>query len=176
MAYDCPANPTPAERQPDDADLFRSWNWQLCNEFGFALSTTTSSSSFASLKYVTRDTALASIGCHDKYGISRAQVEANVKATNAKYGGWDIDVENVIFTSGAVDPWAGLCLTKKPKNAKSRVAVMQGARHYEDREVSSTQGLVMEGVQKVKAAIRDFLKNDKAVTGTSTTKAPGLAA
>ncbi|KDO26778.1 hypothetical protein SPRG_20580 [Saprolegnia parasitica CBS 223.65] len=136
---------------------FGQWGYQTCNEFGFLQTATTGvSSPFRGLGFLTPENVLASSTCA-AFGINAAKLQANVDATNAKNGGWDIDVENVIFTNGAIDPWAGLSVTKQPKNPKSKYIVIEGATHCEDTYLANGDGPMKDAIKVIGDAVAEFL-------------------
>lgn len=61
-----------------------------------------------------------------KYLFFRAfNVATNVRVLAHSFGGSDINVTKVAFTSGTVDPWIGIGMTKSP-NADAPVFVIPG--------------------------------------------------
>ncbi|XP_070138048.1 putative serine protease K12H4.7 [Drosophila bipectinata] len=85
----------------EDSDL--PWFFQTCSEFGWFQSSGSSQqpfgSSFPSKLY--EDTCKVVFG--SKYDT--AGINANAKATNAEFGGLDIDVSNVYWVQGGLDGW-----------------------------------------------------------------------
>ncbi|XP_001954823.3 putative serine protease K12H4.7 [Drosophila ananassae] len=85
----------------EDSDL--PWFFQTCSEFGWFQSSGSShqpfGSSFPSKLY--EDTCEAVFG--SKYNTTG--IRANAKATNAEFGGLDIDYTNVYFVQGGLDGW-----------------------------------------------------------------------
>ncbi|OQR90555.1 serine protease family S28, partial [Achlya hypogyna] len=125
---------------------FGQWAYQTCKEFGFLQTTSSGTTPFAGLEFISPNNVFSYSSCA-RFGIDRRQLILNVMATNAKYGGWDIDVENVLFTNGEIDPWAGLSVTKQPKNPKSRFIVIKGATHCEDAYLPWSAGPLKDAIQ-----------------------------
>ncbi|OQR90554.1 serine protease family S28, partial [Achlya hypogyna] len=139
---------------------FGQWTWQTCNEFGFLITASTGDNTpFNGLKYASPENVHKFSPCTTRFHVGADELKANVEATNAEYGGWDIDVENVIFTNGANDPWAGLSVLKQPKNPKSRFVVIEGAAHCEDAYVSHVLGPMKAAQRVIGEAVADFLKD-----------------
>ncbi|KAF0716567.1 Aste57867_2778 [Aphanomyces stellatus] len=109
----------------------RQWTYQTCAEFGFGQTTSTATSIFSALTYANPDAVLYEM-CKQAFGITKAQTDVSIAATNTKYGALKIDVENVIFTNGNIDPWSALALTTKPVNPKSDFVFIDGTSHCRD--------------------------------------------
>ncbi|XP_030749283.1 putative serine protease F56F10.1 [Sitophilus oryzae] len=88
----------------------RQWTFQTCNEFGFFQTSDKKPQIFGDkfpLKFFVQQ-------CSDIFGsqfdgdyLSRA-----IKATNINYGALNIEVSNVVFVHGSVDPWHKLGILK----------------------------------------------------------------
>ncbi|KDQ61976.1 hypothetical protein JAAARDRAFT_190681 [Jaapia argillacea MUCL 33604] len=100
----------------DDPVQDLSWMWQYCSEYGFyqrgdpnnPLSIETS---FISLEYFQQR-------CNEAFpiGLPPAPEVENVN----KYGGWDMNPSNVLFTNGEFDPWRTMGLASIEPNAPFR--------------------------------------------------------
>ncbi|KAF0683388.1 Aste57867_24512 [Aphanomyces stellatus] len=113
--------------------IYRQWIYQTCAEFGFGQTTKTATSLFKALTFASTDKILYDM-CDQAYGISKDETDAAIAATNDKYGGLSIDVENVIFPNGNIDPWSALGLTNATGvvNAASQIVHIDGTSHCGD--------------------------------------------
>jgi len=82
----------------------RSWVWQTCTEFGYYQTAETSDQPFSS--EISLDWYVGM--CTDIYGIEG--LTPDIDWTNTYYGSTDIQVSNVVFPDGTVDPWHVLAL------------------------------------------------------------------
>ncbi|KAF0716287.1 Aste57867_2915 [Aphanomyces stellatus] len=116
---------------PNPSLSTRQWTYQQCNEFGYGQATATGKSIFNALKYLTVDTAYSET-CKRLFGITNTS--DRIAATTKTYGGLKVNVSNVIWVTGDVDPWSGLALTNttKPVNSNSDVVYVPGASHCAD--------------------------------------------
>ncbi|KAI0129175.1 peptidase S28 [Xylariales sp. AK1849] len=109
--YDELESPTP----PDVSQGY-SWTYQYCSEYGYYQrgnpdNPHTIESQFISLEYFQQN-------CNDTFpGLLPAS--PNVKAPN-KYGGWNIQPSNTMFTSGEFDPWRALSPASTEKGSPGR--------------------------------------------------------
>lgn len=96
--------------ESEDAEGGRQWTYQTCTEFGF---------------YQTSDYEPHIFGdqfpvdffikqCSDIFGSIYDEQFLNgaVDRTNTYYGGLDIEVSNVVFVHGSIDPWHALGIIK----------------------------------------------------------------
>ncbi|TFK37404.1 peptidase S28 [Crucibulum laeve] len=101
---------------PDDPVQDRSWMWQYCSEYGFyqrgdpenALSIETS---FLSLELFQQQ-------CNETFsqGLPSSPQVSNVN----KYGGWNMNPSNVMFSNGEFDPWRTMGLASIESNSPMR--------------------------------------------------------
>ncbi|CAK4612598.1 hypothetical protein LEN26_011060 [Aphanomyces euteiches] len=136
----------------------RQWIYQTCREFGYGQGSATASGVFSPLKYATNSVLLNKL-CQSAYGI--ANVDANVAATNQRYGGLKINVENVVFPSSSYDPWSALALSNSTgvANSKSQVVYIDGGSHCRDMYASrSTDTASVQWAHtQIRAAVKRFL-------------------
>ncbi|KAF3921935.1 hypothetical protein ABW20_dc0102185 [Dactylellina cionopaga] len=98
-----------------------TWNWQYCSEVGgFQVSNTSRPENLMpSFINVTAEIQM----CVDTFGISEkiGWKGPNVDIFNQKYGGWNTQGSNVLFTDGEFDPWRALSVNSKfaPANLKA---------------------------------------------------------
>ncbi|RHZ30620.1 hypothetical protein DYB37_013345 [Aphanomyces astaci] len=161
------------------SNMFRQWGYQLCAEFGFGQSTTTthktpmttstssstsSSSAFSPLEFITVDRTFGRM-CKEAYNISN--VPKRVDMTNAKYGGVGVlnAVQNVVFSSGSMDPWSPVVVTnattKRNNSTSSTVVDIQDAAHCRDLYArrSGDSSHVVWAHNLIEAAVDNFLKS-----------------
>ncbi|KAF0699925.1 Aste57867_9518 [Aphanomyces stellatus] len=108
----------------------RPFVWQLCNEFGLAQVTPDSHSAFASLGFITQHNIYDQV-CLDLFGMTDSA--DRIATTNDRYRDLVSTVEHVVFTSGSLDPWKGLCPTVQTAvEPTSMVVYVQGVSHCGD--------------------------------------------
>ncbi|KAK5123862.1 hypothetical protein LTR85_002058 [Meristemomyces frigidus] len=88
----------------DDPIQDYSWMWQYCSEYGYYQrgnpdNPHTIESRFISLEYFQAN-------CNATFPVGLPP-SPNVRQPN-KYGGWNINPSNIMFTSGEYDPWRAL--------------------------------------------------------------------
>uniref|UniRef100_A0A6P7GNB5 LOW QUALITY PROTEIN: thymus-specific serine protease-like n=1 Tax=Diabrotica virgifera virgifera TaxID=50390 RepID=A0A6P7GNB5_DIAVI len=100
----------------------RQWVYQTCTEFGYF-----QTSHKAPLSFFIRTL------CQNTYRSSYNEmfVDHAINRTNVLYGGLDIEVSNVVFVHGSVDPWRLLGITKT-LNDKAPAILIEGAGHCEN--------------------------------------------
>uniref|UniRef100_A0A6P7FYK4 Serine protease F56F10.1 n=1 Tax=Diabrotica virgifera virgifera TaxID=50390 RepID=A0A6P7FYK4_DIAVI len=99
----------------------RAWTYQTCTEFGYFQTT----SKFP-LSYWIQI-------CQDIFSPSYTETFLNhaIKNTNVEYGGLDIQVSNVVFVHGSLDPWHALGITTT-LNEKVPAILINGTAHCGD--------------------------------------------
>ncbi|CAK4143629.1 unnamed protein product [Aphanomyces euteiches] len=146
----------------DQEGWSRQWKYQMCREFGFAQATATATGVFSPLKYITTNVLLNKL-CQSVYNI--ADVDANVAATNQRYGGFKINVENVVSPSSSYDPWSALALSNSTGvvNPKSQVVYIQGGSHCRDlyARKPSDPAPIQWAHDQIQAAVKRFLSKKK---------------
>jgi pimeloyl-ACP methyl ester carboxylesterase len=146
---------------PDDGDdaAMRGWVWQTCNEFGFFQSTDRGYNIFESAQPVNFYVDF----CADVYGpqFTRDTIDANVRATNAYYGGaYAYNGTNVVFPNGSEDPWHALSVYN-PINVNVTSVLIDGTSHCYDMyadDDSDTDALTA-GRAQIKAILDSWLGN-----------------
>ncbi|RHY09261.1 hypothetical protein DYB25_013298 [Aphanomyces astaci] len=149
-----------------DHSVNRAWLYQTCTEFGFAQTTATGHGAFAPLKYATVD-SIHTKRCAAVFNIT--DNDTRVAATLKTYGGLKINVENVIFPIGTIDPWNGLALNNKSGivNPKSEVVEILGASHHSDIISSRPSDSVhlAWAHQRIESAVDRFLRHQSTRKG-----------
>jgi len=151
----------------DDADakyLPDFWSYQTCTEFGFYQTCETNSSCMFTRGFNTLDRYTSYC---QTYGISPAQIEANVEDTNAHYGGLRPTGSDgklgtcVVWPNGEVDPWAGLSVMEAPSEDQP-VLYVDGASHHSWTHASqdSDQDSVVAARLALRKQVDAFLTKD----------------
>ncbi|XP_044750405.1 putative serine protease K12H4.7 [Coccinella septempunctata] len=104
----------------------RQWTYQTCTEFGFYQTSSYSPHVFGDQFPV--DFYIQQ--CEDIFGsrFNTSFLDRAVDRTNTIYGGLDIDVTNVVFVHGSVDPWHALGITKT-KDQGAPAIYIEGTAH-----------------------------------------------
>lgn len=113
-------------------NAMRSWIYQSCAEFGYFQTTDSPNQPFHAFKEIS-GLKFSRQWCYDGYDGWTA--DPAIAYTNTKYGATDIDVTNVVFTSGTIDPWHALGVTNYTKTLpqeSSIPAYILGTAHCAD--------------------------------------------
>ncbi|KAJ8924677.1 hypothetical protein NQ315_000828 [Exocentrus adspersus] len=110
----------------DENKRKRQWLYQTCTEFGWFQTSTTKEKVFGegySVEYFSNI-------CTEVFGpeFNASFTTERIELTNAKYGGLDINVTNVVFVHGDRDPWHPVGLFKE-NTPESPVIIMKGISH-----------------------------------------------
>ncbi|XP_064614979.1 putative serine protease K12H4.7 [Liolophura sinensis] len=89
----------------------RQWTYQTCTEFGFFQSSDTGNPQPFG-KHFTQDFFINQ--CTDIFGpkFNKEFLSAGIQATNMNYGGRLLNLTNIVYINGAVDPWHALGFTE----------------------------------------------------------------
>ncbi|CAH1101926.1 unnamed protein product [Psylliodes chrysocephalus] len=104
----------------------RQWTYQTCTEFGFYQTSTYKPQIFGDkfdLDFFVKQ-------CQDIFGpeFNKTFLDNAVERTNVLYGGLDIEVNNVVFVHGSLDPWHVLGITQT-ENTGAPAILIKGAAH-----------------------------------------------
>ncbi|XP_012256835.2 putative serine protease K12H4.7 [Athalia rosae] len=136
----------------------RQWMYQTCTEFGFFQTSTARPQLFSEtfpLEFFVQQ-------CTDVFGpkYNMHLLEAAVERTNTIYGAFDLDVSNVVFVHGSIDPWHALGITKS-SNPRAPAIYINGTAHcanmYPKSENDPPQ--LTEARERVGQLIGEWLKN-----------------
>jgi len=108
---------------------WRQWIWQTCTEFGWYQTSNQPSGVFGgrlNLEYFES-------WCQDAFGadFSHGRLEDLMAATNAEYGGFFPQVENVVFVHGSIDPWHAMGVLED-RNERAPAIYINGTSHCAD--------------------------------------------
>ncbi|XP_063920560.1 putative serine protease K12H4.7 isoform X2 [Zophobas morio] len=143
------------DSEEDEGD--RQWMYQLCTEFGFFTTSSNESHIFGD-KF---PTSFFIQQCKDIFGDSYDEdfIDGAVDHTNMLYGGFDIEVSNVVYVYGSIDPWHALGITKT-LDKKAPAIYIEGTAHcvdlYSPADTDSAQ--LTAARQKVSQLIESWLK------------------
>lgn len=81
----------------------RQWTYQTCNEFGWFQTSESMHQPFGTKYPLHFFTTL----CADAYGelYTAEYIQQRINDTNKRFGGIELDVQNVYWTQGQLDPW-----------------------------------------------------------------------
>ncbi|SPP83761.1 thymus-specific serine protease [Drosophila guanche] len=134
----------------DDTGL--PWIYQTCSEFGWYQSSGSPNQPFGSSFPAT----LYTDTCHDAFSPNYTlnHIEANTAATNAEFRGIDIDVNNVYWTQGGLDPWS-----KVGAGEAQGATIIPQASHCSDLGSISLNDspVLMASKLKLKQLVKDWL-------------------
>ncbi|OQR82188.1 serine protease family S28 [Thraustotheca clavata] len=143
----------------DTVGIMRQWIYQTCTEFGFGQTAKKSKSPFSALEYVNVERVYYQM-CKDVYGIT--DPDPLIAAKKAHFQGLDIDVENVVFPSGTIDPWSALAPSNSThlKNPKSSVVYIEGTSHCRDMNAprATDSGHIVWAHQQIENSVAKFLQ------------------
>ncbi|KAH9082805.1 hypothetical protein LEN26_021101 [Aphanomyces euteiches] len=123
----------------DTENIQRQWIFQTCNEFGYGQ---TPAGSKRSLR---------------AFGIT--DTEKRVAKTLKFYGGLKVNVGDVVWPGGTIDPWSGLSFTNttKPVNCHSDVVYMEGTAHCADMYSRADDLAPAWALDRIEANVKNFL-------------------
>ncbi|KAF5361184.1 hypothetical protein D9758_009040 [Tetrapyrgos nigripes] len=100
----------------DDPVTDRSWMRQYCSEYGFYQRGDPNNPLSIETSFLSLD--LFQEQCNDAFA-DHLPIWPQVENVN-KYGGWDMNVSNVLFTNGEFDPWRTMGLASIESNSPHR--------------------------------------------------------
>ncbi|CAK4635011.1 unnamed protein product [Aphanomyces euteiches] len=111
--------------------IWRQYLYQWCTEFGYDQTTAGSNSIFGVLEYANLNATYYEM-CKQGYDIT--DTEARVANALKFYGGLQVDVADVVWPGGTIDPWSALGFTNTttPVNPRSDVVYIEGTAHCAD--------------------------------------------
>ncbi|KAF0710027.1 hypothetical protein AaE_012689 [Aphanomyces astaci] len=125
----------------------RQWIYQTCAEFGYGQTTASAKSIFSALSL----------------RHPQSPNRCRHRRHQQKYGALQIDVENVIFPNGNIDPWSALSVTNATGviNPKSELVFIDGTSHCRDMSAAKAtdSGALVWAHQRVELAVEGFLRN-----------------
>ncbi|KAF0691060.1 Aste57867_17641 [Aphanomyces stellatus] len=148
------------DTKPSD-NIMRQWIYQTCAEFGFAQSTATAKSFWKVFSYNTVDRAYTEL-CKRVYAITNT--EERTAATRQTYGALKINVENVAWPNGNIDPWHALSFdnTTVPVNTNSDHIFIDGTAHCADMYNRKYNLAPQWAMNRVEANVVKFLADKPA--------------
>ncbi|KAL6442746.1 hypothetical protein ACFW04_002671 [Cataglyphis niger] len=136
----------------------RQWMYQTCTEFGFFQTSTANPNLFSNafpVKFFIQQ-------CIDIFGprYDIDLLKSAVTRTNILYGALNLQVTNVVFVHGSVDPWHVLGITTS-SNPQAPAIYINGTAHCADMYPSSENDIpqLKEARIQIKDLIKQWLKN-----------------
>ncbi|XP_065204123.1 putative serine protease K12H4.7 [Planococcus citri] len=137
----------------------RQWTYQTCTEFGYYQRSSTTSDTFGIPLLSEQDVKL----CEKVFGpeFNETRLKNGIYRTNTIYGGLQVNVGNIIFVHGSVDPWHPLGITRvESKNSPYKVVFINGTSHcgdlnYYDKDIDE----VKEARKKIQKIMQSWLQN-----------------
>ncbi|KAF7490169.1 Putative serine protease K12H4.7 [Sarcoptes scabiei] len=130
----------------------RQWTYQTCTEFGFFQTSDAAGQPFGNyfpLNFYTQQ-------CIDIFGknFNEEFIESGISFTNSYYGSKNLQVTNVIFSNGMIDPWHALGILKSI-NPTAIPLLMQETAHCADLYPSSDSD--PKSLRQARKTIRTYL-------------------
>lgn len=136
----------------------RLWTYQTCTEFGYFQSSDSTEQPFGDsfpVEFFVKQ-------CVDIYGpkFDKKFIQKSIDETNSIYGSTDLQVTNVVFPNGLIDPWHALGILKKI-NPSATPIVIPGTAHCADMYPSSDKdpAYLVKARKTIIQQIEKFLKN-----------------
>ncbi|XP_065204122.1 putative serine protease K12H4.7 [Planococcus citri] len=138
----------------------RQWFYQTCTEFGYYQRLSTTSDTFGIHLLSEQDVKL----CEEVFGpgFNETRLKNGIYRTNTIYGGLQVNVGNIIFVHGSMDPWHPLGITRvESKNSPYEVVFINGTSHcgdvnYYDKNIDE----VKEARKKIQKIMQSWLQNE----------------
>jgi len=107
----------------------RQWTYQTCSEFGWYQSSDQPNHPYGS-RFPVKDSIKV---CTDLFGdiFNAKYIESMVEDSNSYYGAKELDVDNVVFVHGSIDPWHAMGRTTD-LNEDAPAIIIQGTSHCAD--------------------------------------------
>lgn len=117
----------------------RQWMYQTCTEFGFYQTSSYKPHMFSDkfpIDFFVQQ-------CVDIFGsrYNKSFIENAISRTNTIYGALDIQVDNVVFVHGSVDPWHALGITHGTVGKYTQAIYINGTAHCANMYPSSDDDL-----------------------------------
>ncbi|GLV45531.1 uncharacterized protein CBL_02551 [Carabus blaptoides fortunei] len=130
----------------------RQWTYQTCTEFGFFQTSSYLPQVFGNSFPVEFFAQM----CVDIFGpkFNMEYLDKATQRTNTMYGGLDIEVDNVVFVHGSIDPWHALGITKTRDN-KAPAIYIEGTAHCANMYPKSEKDLPQ--LQAAREQIADLI-------------------
>ncbi|CAK4623222.1 unnamed protein product [Aphanomyces euteiches] len=111
---------------------------------------------FGVLEYANLNTIYYEM-CKRAFGIT--DTEKRVAKTLKFYGGLKVNVGDVVWPGGTIDPWSGLSFTNttKPVNCHSDVVYMEGTAHCADMYSRADDLAPAWALDRIEANVKNFL-------------------
>ncbi|KAI9290729.1 peptidase S28, partial [Neoconidiobolus thromboides FSU 785] len=139
--------------QPAPTEYNRQWLYQSCNEFGYWQ--VAPPKNFPTMKSRLLDVAFNEKSlCNDIFGPGGPE-HPDIDETNNKYLGKNIEIDNLLFVNGELDPWTPLSITNSTVKLSS--IVIKGAAHCAD--LTYPYPTDTKYVAEAKEKILDFIRN-----------------
>ncbi|CAK4723656.1 unnamed protein product, partial [Aphanomyces euteiches] len=115
-----------------------------------------SNSLFGGLKHGTLENVYYQL-CKEAFNITNTEDRA--AASRKTYGSLQIDVANVVWPTGTIDPWSALALSNssKPVNPRSEVVDIPGTAHCCDMYHSRYNFAPQWAHDRIEAAVVSYL-------------------
>ncbi|TRY70321.1 hypothetical protein TCAL_08250 [Tigriopus californicus] len=135
----------------------RQWLYQTCTEFGWYQSSDQPGHPYTPyfpIEFLEKQ-------CTDIFGskYDLALLQKGIDQTNIMYGGKDIQVSNVIFVHGSIDPWHAMGITKDISD-QTKAIFIQGTAHCANMYPESPEDPPQLKMARTKifGMIQDWLK------------------
>ncbi|EZA55516.1 putative serine protease F56F10.1 [Ooceraea biroi] len=142
----------------EQAEGGRQWMYQTCTEFGFFQTSTARPKLFSN----TFPVDFFAQQCVDVFGpkFNMHTLEIAVPRRNILYGGLDLEVTNVVFVHGSVDPWHVLGLTHS-SNPQAPAIFINGTAHCANMYPPSDRDMpqLKQARVQIKGLIEQWLNN-----------------
>ncbi|KAG9403440.1 Thymus-specific serine protease [Aphanomyces cochlioides] len=140
----------------DTENIERQWLYQTCNELGYGQTTAGSNSIFGVLEFANVNAIYYEM-CKELFGIT--DTETRVANTLKFYGGLKVDVADVVWPGGTVDPWSALGFTNTttPVNPQSDVVYIEGTAHCADMYSRADNLAPAWALDRIEANVKNYL-------------------
>ncbi|XP_012541201.1 putative serine protease K12H4.7 [Monomorium pharaonis] len=142
----------------EQAEGGRQWMYQTCTEFGFFQTSTGQSNVYGNnfpVEFFAQQ-------CVDIFGprYNMNLLNSAVARTNILYGALNLQVTNVVFVHGSIDPWHILGIIQS-SNPQAPAIYIKGTAHCADMYPSSEHDMpqLKEARIQIKGLIKQWLQN-----------------
>jgi len=144
----------------------RSWFWIVCNQVGYLQDTAPANTPtlVSRLVKINSDKRQCALMFPEAFPSGSAPMEAGVAKTNAKFHGWNLNVDKVFFANGHLDPWREATVSAETINRQSTarmpIAISNGF-HCSDLRIKNNvdptvAAVQTQGVAQLAAWVKEF--------------------
>ncbi|XP_038207605.1 putative serine protease K12H4.7 [Zerene cesonia] len=137
----------------NQTDFYHSWFYQVCTEFGYFQTTSSEDQPFGDVL----PTGYYLEICKQLFGFDESRVDDGVKNSNEMYGGLTLNVTQVVFVNGDMDPWSTISVIED-RSYRAPAVVIPRETHCSDLYVGRDASEELKEAQKhIKSLVKHWI-------------------